>query len=92
MLHVYRSRGSLNLHVMKSKIKSLLAIGDILSPGKSRNTTGAKTAAVDAFGVVSSPSQKEESTVQQMTYPTLSLCQSSPHPERAVDRCSAGML
>ena len=40
---------------MKSKIKSLLDIGDILSPGRSRNTTGAKTAAVDAFGVVSSP-------------------------------------
>lgn len=58
MLHVYRSRGSLNIHVMKSKIKSLLAIGDRLSPDRSRNTTGAKTAAVDAFGVVSSPSQR----------------------------------
>lgn len=32
---------------MKSKIKSLLDTGDMLSPGRLRNTTGAKTAAID---------------------------------------------
>jgi hypothetical protein len=32
---------------MKSKIKSLFDTGDMLSPGRSRNTTGAKAAAVD---------------------------------------------
>jgi len=60
MLHVYRGHGTLDIQVMKSKIKSLLDIGDIFSsPGRSWNTTGAKTAAVDAFGVVSSPSSRK---------------------------------
>ena len=40
------------IQVMKSKIKSLLDTGDILSPGRSRNTTGAKTAVMNRFGAL----------------------------------------
>jgi len=77
---------------MKSKIKSLLDTGDILSPGRSRNTTGAKTAAIDTFGVVNSLRNVWREGEMHSTYPILLLGQSSPHLERTVDKCNVGTL
>lgn len=78
---------------MKNKIKSLLDIGDILSPGRSRNATGAKIAAIVASVLIPREAWRtEECKGSKVTYPVLSLGQFFPLAKRFVDKCNVRTL